>query len=140
MPFGAYLLTNLRRNKMYAKIQKDMSCNYILIESNDIELSFSTIKTNYENYVRNILPCLIAYNEEENIRNKVYEHLQTIFNCTDWLNVKPATNLCLYDCKENNIELNCNCDVKGIKVDGTYYVTCGNIYIMNDKGQTIQKI
>ena len=125
---------------MYAKIQKDMSSNYILIESNDIELSFSTIKSNYENYVRNILPCLICYNEEDNVRNKVYEYLQTIFGNTDWLNVKPATNWCLYDCKEVQMDVNCNCDIKGIKVNGTYYVTCGNIYIMNDSGQTIQRI
>lgn len=125
---------------MYAKIQKDMSDNYILIESNDIELSFSTIKSNYENYVRNILPCLICYNEEDNVRNKVYEYLEKIFGNTDWLNVKPATNWCLYDCKEAPMDVNCSCDIKGIKVNGTYYVTCGNIYIMNNSGQTIQRI
>lgn len=125
---------------MYAKIQKDMSCNYILIESNDIELSYSTIKTDYENYVRNILPCLICYNEENNIRKKVYDYIKTIFNGVDCPNIKPSTNWCLYDCQEVPIDINCNCDIKGIKVNGTYYITCGNIYIMNDKGQTIQKV
>ena len=31
-------------------------------------------------------------------------------------------------------------NIKGVKVNGKYYVTCGAVYIMNDKGQTIQRI
>lgn len=125
---------------MYAKIQKDMSCNYILIESNDIELCFSTIKSNYEDYVRNFLFCLLCYDEETNNRHHIGKQLQEIFGVCDWSSLKPATNWCLYDCKEVPMDFNCSCDIKGVKVNGTCYVTCGNIYIMNDKGQTIQKI
>ena len=46
---------------MYAKIQKDTTNIYILIESDEIELSNQTVPMPYSDYVRNFLPCFGMY-------------------------------------------------------------------------------
>lgn len=124
---------------MYAKIQKDTTNIYILIESDEIELSNQTAPMPYSDYVRNFLPCLLDYDEEFNVRNHVGETLRYIFGCPDFPNTIAATTLSIGDCKCDEF-VECSCAIKGVKVNGKYYVTCGAIYIMNDKGQTIQKI
>lgn len=124
---------------MYAKIQKDMSDIYILIESDEIELSNQTAPMLSGEYYRNFLPCLLDYDETFNVKNHVGETLRYIFGNVDFSNTIPATNLSIGDCKCDEFA-ECSCSIKGVKVNGKYYVTCGAVYIMNDKGQTIQKI
>lgn len=125
---------------MYVKIQKDLSDTYILLEATDIELCFFSPNTTYMNYIRNFLSDILAPDVALSVHSDIGEQIKNMFGVVDFLNLRPATNYTFYDCKEGNIELDCSCSIKGVKVNGTYYVTCGNIYVMNDKGQTIQKI
>ena len=54
-----------------------------------------------------------------------------------WDNIRPVSEYCSNMDKEI---CECNCFIKGVVADGIGYVTSGRIYILNDNGQTIQKI
>lgn len=126
---------------MYAKIQKDNSENYILIQAQNIELSYTKVPTSFKNYCQDFLIYLLD-NDTSCISKYVTDGLMFIFRDVP-TNTIPATCMSIYDCKsywETIDAVDFSCSIKGIKIDDTYYVTCGNIYIMNDSGQTIQRI
>lgn len=126
---------------MYAKIQKDNSENYILIQAQNIELSYTKVPTSFKNYCQDVLIYLLDNDTSGNAKYAA-DALMSIFKDVP-TNAVPATCMSIYDCKsywETIDAVDFSCSIKGIKVDDTYYVTCGNIYIMNDSGQTIQRI
>lgn len=125
---------------MYVKIQKDLSSTYILLEAKDVELCFYSYNTTYSNYIRNFLADILAPDIELSVHSGIGETLKNMFGTVDFLNLRPATNYCFGDCKEDIIQIDCSCSIKGVKVNGIYYITCGNIYVMNDNGQTIQRL
>lgn len=125
---------------MYVKIQKDLSSTYILLEAKDVELCFYSYNTAYSNYIRNFLADILAPDIEISVHSDIGETLKNMFGTVDFLNLRPATNYCFRDCKEDIIQIDCSCSIKGVKVNGIYYITCGNIYVMNDNGQTIQRL
>lgn len=126
---------------MYAKIQKDYTQHYVIIEGKEIELCPSFIQLDSDTYYGKLVRCLQKYDEELNVKFKISEYLWEIFGEYDW-ETKPVTFVqtdrpqredCIGSCWSGG-------NIKGIVVDGKRYITCGNIYILNDKGQTIQKI
>ena len=131
---------------MYVKIQKDIDRNYLLIETKDAEISTNVINMTFSDYLDKFLPCLLEYDEAFNIQNGVYKNIKFIFGEIDWEKTKAVTTYSLYELKnkksndDSKPQINCNCEVKGIKVNGVYYITCGRIYIMNENGKTIQSI
>lgn len=126
---------------MYVKIQEDISDRYLLIEANEVEASNVKVGMPYTDYVKNIIPVLIEYNELDNIQRGVGVTLRTIFGTPDFPSTKAVTSYTIAECKDvNENTADFACQVKGVKVNGKCYVTCGNIYIMNDKGHTIQKL
>ena len=125
---------------MYAKIQKDFSQHYLLIEGKEIELCPSFVNTDSDTYYDGIVSCLQEYDEERNKKFKVSEYLWEIFREYDW-NTKPVTSVEMnMPHREDAISSWNGANIKGIVVDGQRYITCGSIYILNDKGQTIQKV
>lgn len=81
------------------------------------------------------------YDEELNVKFKISEYLWEIFGEYDW-ETKPVTFVQTDRPQREDCKGSCwsGGNIKGIVVDGKRYITCGNIYILNDKGQTIQKI
>lgn len=125
---------------MYAKIQKDFSQHYLLIEGKEIELCPSFVNTDSDIYYDGIVSCLQKYDEERNKKFNVSEYLWEIFREYDW-NTKPVTSVEIdMPHREDAISSWAGANIKGIAVDGQRYITCGSIYILNDKGQTIQKV
>ena len=125
---------------MYAKIQKDFSQHYLLIEGKEIELCPSFVNTDSDTYYGGIVSCLQKYDEERNKKFRVGEYLWEIFREYDW-NTKPVTSVEMdMPHREDAISSWNGANIKGIVVDGQRYITCGSIYILNDKGQTIQKV
>lgn len=125
---------------MYAKIQKDFSQHYLLIEGKEIELCPSFVNTDSDTYYGGIVNCLQKYDEELNKKFNVSEYLWEIFREYDW-NTKPVTSVEMdMPHREDAISSWGGANIKGIVVDGQRYITCGSIYILNDKGQTIQKV
>lgn len=126
---------------MYVKIQKDNSENYILLEADNIELSYVKIPTSFKNYCQNLLIYMIDADSSDTSKYAA-EVLETIFKDVPTGGV-VATCMSVYDCKskwEKEDAADFSCSIKGVRVDGVPYITCGNIYIMNNKGQTIQRI
>ena len=125
---------------MYAKIQKDFSQHYLLIEGKEIELCPSFVNTDSDTYYGGIVSCLQKYDEERNKKFRVSEYLWEIFREYDW-NTKPVTSVEMdMPHREDAISSWNGANIKGIVVDGQRYITCGSIYILNKKGQTIQKV
>lgn len=123
---------------MYAKIQKDMSDNYLLLEAKQIELRNVRCCIELNEYVDNlIIPLNKEFFEEKPISAKVKQILYDLLPAhTIYDNIKVVTE---HSCQED-IVYNANLALGCVLADGVPYITCGNIYILNDKGQTIQKI
>lgn len=126
---------------MYAKIQKDYTQHYVIIEGKEIELCPSFIQLDSDTYYGKLVRCLQKYDEELNVKFKISEYLWEIFGEYDW-ETKPITFVQTDRPQREDCTGSCwsGGNIKGIVVDGKRYITCGNIYILNDKGQTIQKI
>lgn len=126
---------------MYAKIQKDYTQHYVIIEGKEIELCPSFIQLDSDTYYGKLVRCLQKYDEELNVKFKISEYLWEIFGEYDW-KTKPVTFVQTDRPQREDCAGSCwsGGNIKGIVVDGKRYITCGNIYILNDKGQTIQKI
>ena len=126
---------------MYVKIEKDYSDNFLLIEAKEIDMRGSSFMMKLSDYVSGIVVPLCEENwlsERHNLSKEAREKLPNLFpGGFIWDNIRPVSEFC-DGIKENEIE--CNCCIKGVIADGIGYVTSGSIYILNDKGQTIQKI
>lgn len=126
---------------MYVKIEKDYSDNFLLIEAKEVDMRSSSFMMKLSDYVSGIVIPLCEENwlsEKQNLSKEAREKLPNLFpEGFIWDNIRPISEYCNV-INENEIE--CNCCIKGIIADGIGYVTSGRIYILNDKGQTIQKI
>lgn len=126
---------------MYAKIQKDYTQHYLLIEGKEIELCPSYVNTDSDTYYNGIVSCLQKYDEELNRKLKISDYLWGIFGEYDW-ETQPVTFFQIdMPHREDSVGSCWNGgNIKGVVVDGKRYITCGSIYILNDNGQTIQKV
>lgn len=125
---------------MYVKIEKDMSGNYLLLEAKQVDMRSISCMMNLTDYINGLVVPLIedvGLKEQQSLSDEAKKVLKDITPPHFiWQNVKPVTDImCMED-----VEYNCNCAVKGVIADGICYVTFGNIYILNDNGQTIQRI
>lgn len=118
---------------MYIKIEKDFSGDFLLIEGKKVELLNNKIQTKLLEYQDGLLKNLLEYDD---VRAKeLAPCLRYIFSHCNW-SATPVTNMTIEDLKCEGVDA--NVAIRGIIVDGVDYVTCGRIYVLNDKGQTIQ--
>ena len=127
---------------MYIKIEKDCSNNFLIIEAKDIEIRNSIFTMEYKDYIEGlVIPALAVGFEQQSFSQKAKDAIKYIFNHITWENVHPITDCDIYDWKNaKDSESSCSCALKGIIADNIGYITFGNIYVLNDKGQTIQRI
>jgi hypothetical protein len=129
---------------MYVKIEKDISGNYLLLEAKQIDMRNMSFMMELKDYINGLVLPLIEdgsiTKEARCFSREGREKLSSILPpCFAWENVKSVTDIDPY-AKDTDESYNCNCAVKGIIADGICYITYGNIYILNDKGQTIQRV
>jgi hypothetical protein len=125
---------------MYVKIEKDISNNYLLVEAKQVDIRGISCMMALTDYINGLVVPLcedVGLKEQQCLSEEAKQVLKDITPPHFiWQNIKPVTDImCVGD-----IEYNCNCAVKGVIADGICYVTFGSIYILNDKGQTIQRI
>lgn len=119
---------------MYIKIEKDFFGDFLLIEGKKVELLNNKIPMTLLEYQDGLLKNLLEYDEVR--ARDLAPHFRYIFSHCNW-GATPVTNMTVEDLKCGE-RVDANVTVRGITVDGVDYVTCGRIYILNDKGQTIQ--
>lgn len=126
---------------MYVKIEKDYSDNFLLIEAKEVDMRQVSFNMTLSNYVSGLVIPLFKDDtlpEQKCLSKEATEKLACMFpKYFIWDNIRPVSERC------NQIdvdEYDCNLTIKGVIADGIGYVTSGRIYILNDKGQTIQKI
>ena len=126
---------------MYVKIEKDYSNNFLLIEAKEVDMRCSSFPMKLSDYVSGLVIPLYKEDdllEKPCISKEAREKLANLFPAGFiWDNIRPVSEYCGY-IDQNTCE--CNCFIKGVIADGAGYVTSGRIYILNDNGQTIQKI
>lgn len=137
-----YLETNLiTEKKMYVKIEKDYSDNFLLIEAKEVDMRCVSFNMTLSNYVSGLVIPLFKDDtlpERQMLSKEAMEKLSCMFpKYFIWDNIRPVSEHCNQICVD---ECDCNLTIKGVIADGIGYVTSGRIYILNDKGQTIQKI
>ena len=128
---------------MYAKIQKGNSQSYMLIHS-DAQITINPrITTSVD-----VWDYMIAQektqgkcgddSENANLSANVL-HLLGVEDGTAFLTITEPNQVYFYGECEHGPRME-NTSLAHVNVDGVSYLTEGNIYILNDKGQTIQKI
>lgn len=126
---------------MYVKIEKDYSDNFLLIEAKEVDMRCVSFNMTLSNYISGLVIPLFKDDtlpERQMISKEAMEKLACMFpKYFIWDNIRPVSECC--DSTDTNI-CDCNLTIKGVVADGIGYVTSGRIYILNDKGQTIQKI
>lgn len=126
---------------MYVKIEKDYSSNFLLIEAKEVDMRISSFNMASFDYISGLVIPLFkddASPDQQCLSKEAMEKLSRMFpEHFIWDNIRPVSEHCnLIDTKI----CDCNLTIKGVIADGIGYVTSGRIYILNDKGQTIQKI
>lgn len=129
---------------MYAKIQKGKTQSYMIIQSN------AQITTNARACTgSDVWDYMIAQQETcghcgDDDKNAKFAacFLETLGVDTKSPFIILTEVGKLYSYGNPNCELStiCNLSIAHVNVDGVSYLTEGNIYILNDNGQTIQKI
>lgn len=125
---------------MYVKIEKDFSGNFFLIEAKEVDMRQVSFNMTLSNYISGLVIPLFKDDtlpEQQSLSKEAKEKLACMFpKYFIWDNIRPVSENC------ESVDINCECDltIKGVIADGIGYVTSGRIYILNDKGQTIQKI
>lgn len=126
---------------MYVKIEKDYSNNFLLIEAKEVDMRCSSFPMKLYDYIYGLVIPLYKEDdlpEKPCISKEAREKLANLFPTGFiWDNIRPVSEYCSNMDKEI---CECNCFIKGVIADGIGYVTSGRIYILNDNGQTIQKI
>ena len=128
---------------MYAKIQKGNSQSYMLIHS-DAQITINPRVTTSVD----VWDYMIAQeqtqgkcgddNQNANLSANVL-HLLGVEDGTAFLIITEPNQVYLYGECEHGPRME-NISLAHVNIDGVSYLTEGNIYILNDKGQTIQKI
>lgn len=128
---------------MYAKIQKGNSQSYILIHS-DAQITINPRATTSVD----VWDYMIAQektkgkcgddSQNDNFSANVL-HLLGVEDGTAFLIITEPNQVYLYGECEHSPRME-NTSLAHVNIDGISYITEGNIYILNDKGQTIQKI
>lgn len=129
---------------MYAKIQKGKSNSYMLIQVKEQATLNPRINTGND-----IWDYMIAQQEtsgecgddEESSKQSGY-FLETIGveNGGPFIVLSPAGYTYAYGNPNHELHMMCNVSIAHVNVDGVSYLTDGNVYILNDEGQTIQRI
>ena len=126
---------------MYVKIEKDYSNNFLLIEAKEVDIRNVSFNMTLSNYISGLVIPLFKDDtlpEQQCLSKEAREKLANLFpSGFIWDNIRPVSEYCSNIDKEI---CECNCFIKGVVADGIGYVTSGRIYILNDNGQTIQKI
>lgn len=120
---------------MYVKIEKDISKDFVLIEAKKVETTTAKPMMEFSEYISGIAAPLQSFGEHFNVSAKGAVAINDIFGLVDIPTVVPIT-----ENRNRKDEIDFNAEIKGVIADGVHYVTIGNIYILNDNGQTIQKI
>lgn len=128
---------------MYAKIQKGNSQSYMLIHS-DAQITINPRVTTSVD----VWDYMIAQQQTQgkcgddtqnaNLSANVL-HLLGVEDGTAFLIITEPNQVYLYGESEHSPRME-NTSLAHVNIDGVSYLTEGNIYILNDKGQTIQKI
>lgn len=129
---------------MYAKIQKGKSQSYMIIQSN------AQITTNARACTGNeVWDYMIAQQETggkcgDDDKNAKYCacFLETlgVDDVAPFIILTECGKNYAYGNPNNELSVVCNMSIAHVNVDGVSYLTEGNVYILNDNGQTIQKI
>ena len=128
---------------MYAKIQKGNSQSYMLIHSDAQITTNPRVTTSVD-----VWDYMIAQEKTQgkcgddsqnaNLSANVL-HLLGVEDGTAFLTITEPNQVYFYGEYEHNPRME-NTSLAHVNVDGVSYITEGNIYILNDKGQTIQKV
>lgn len=128
---------------MYAKIQKGNSQSYMLIHSDAQITTNPRVTTSVD-----VWDYMIAQEKTQgkcgddsqnaNLSANVL-HLLGVEDGTAFLTITEPNQVYFYGEYEQNTRTE-NTSLAHVNVDGVSYITEGNIYILNDKGQTIQKV
>lgn len=126
---------------MYIKIEKDNSGVYLFIEGKKVEFRKSPIQLNmsWSEYINNLLINFLD-KEPKVYKQEVEEMCDYVFGRNFPMSLTEAVTLQSINDIKNGKHIDEKVFIKGIIVDGIPYITCGNIYVLNDNGQTIQKI
>lgn len=126
---------------MYVKIEKDNSGAYLLIEGKKVEFKKNPVQLNMS-WVEYINKLLINFLDKEPkvYKQEVEEMCNYVFGKNFPISLTEAVTVQNINDIKNGDNIDANVFIKGIIVDGIPYLTCGNIYILNDNGQTIQKV
>jgi len=123
---------------MYIKIEKDYSNNFLILEAKEVEIRNSIFTMAYSEYINGlVIPATENGLEKQTFSTIAKDAIKYIYKNATWESIIPVTEYYIGNTDE---ERDCDCALKGISVDGKNYITCGNIYVLNDKGQTIQRI
>lgn len=128
---------------MYAKIQKGKSQSYMLIHSDAQITTNPRVTTSVD-----VWDYMIAQEKTQgkcgddsqnaNLSANVL-HLLGVEDGTAFLTITEPNQVYLYgECEHSPSKENTS--LAHVNIDGVSYLTEGNVYILNDKGQTIQKI
>ena len=129
---------------MYAKIQKGLSQSYMLVHS-DTQITINPKRaTSVEQW-----DYMIAQQETAGQCGDDNEHSSYASGLLEILGVESGKPFLVITApnekwiygtdREEKFPMK-NVYISHVNVDGVSYLTEGNIYILNDKGQTIQKI
>jgi hypothetical protein len=128
---------------MYAKIQKGKSQSYMLIHSDAQITTNPRVTTSVD-----VWDYMIAQEQTQgkcgddsqnaNLSANVL-HSLGVEDGTAFLTITEPNQVYFYGEYEQNPRKE-NTSLAHVNVDGVSYLTEGNVYILNDNGQTIQKI
>lgn len=129
---------------MYAKIQKGKSQSYIIIQSEfQITLNARRVTSDEQwDYMCQQQATSGQCGDDS-------EHAKTAGNLLQFLGVETGQPFMIlyetdrvfwYGSEEQSESKMENVSIAHVNIDGVSYLTEGNVYILNDKGQTIQKV
>lgn len=129
---------------MYAKIQKGLSQSYMLIQS-DAQITVNARRaTSVEQW-----DYMIAQQETKGECGDDSEHESFTKGFLEMLGIEIGQPFLIITAPNEKWIYGTNCldqfpmknvSVAHVNIDGVSYLTEGNVYILNDNGQTIQKV
>lgn len=129
---------------MYAKIQKGKSNSYMIVQVKAQATINARINTGND-----VWDYMIAQQEtsggcgDDEQSSKIAGYfLESIGVESEnpFIVLSPAGYVYAYGNPNCELQTMCNVSIAHVNVDGVSYLTDGNVYILNDEGQTIQRI